>query len=196
MSKVFLLSLIMISLTCRVDAQKMQTNYGVVDSTHHSLAYKILHDKYDNVIAYTTEGYWQSNRISYVFIGVKGKMYSKGSIHLKRDKDHTWSKPVVKQKKVNSDKGAYIFMELDKMGLWKLNVDSLNNQNEKNQDGSINKITLFDATNYRFELINGDNYLPIEAYAPEQFLEELPQYKQREPFIKIRDRFLQDYKAL
>nr|WP_157536090.1 hypothetical protein [Mucilaginibacter sp. L294] len=175
-------------------AQKPAINYGKVDSIDHSFVYKTLHNKYDEIIAYTTEGYWQSDKINYLLLASKNGEYFKGVLYLKRTKGNKWSEPVVKLKKAK--KGKAIIEQLNTSGLWRLSPDSLNDQNKKNSDGSIETLTLHDGTNFRFELISADKFLAIETYQPEYFLEEMPYSTQRRVFIKIRDRFLKDYKAL
>jgi hypothetical protein len=74
-------------------AQKPPVNYGLPDSTSYSIAYKILHDKYDYAIAYTTEGYWESDRIHYDVIAFKNGTYFKGSVFSKRHKAYNWPMP-------------------------------------------------------------------------------------------------------
>ena len=177
-------------------AQKPAINYGLVDSIDHSFAYKTLHNSYDEIVAYTTEGYWQSNRINYNLIVSKNGAYFKGSLHLERTKGGKWSKPLVKLKKVSTIQTKAIIKRLNSSGLWRLNQDSLYDQNKQNLDGSVTKLILHDGVNYRFELISSNNFLAIETYAPEYFLEEMPKSTSRQFFIKIRDKFLKGYKTL
>ena len=177
-------------------AQKPAINYGLIDSNDHSFAFKSLHNSYDSIIAYTTEGYWQSNKINYTVIALKKGTYFKGFLHLERTKDNIWSEPVVKLKKANSTETKAIIEQLSASGLWKLSPDSLNDQNKKNPDGGVTALTLHDGVNFRFELISANKFLAIESYAPEYFLEEIPYSTQRSKFIKIRDKFIKDYKAL
>jgi hypothetical protein len=92
-------------------------------------------------------------------------------------------------KKTDTVRAKAVIDELTKSGLWQLSNDSLNNQTQKQPNGTVANLTLHDGTNYRFELIKGPYFLAVGSYAPEYFLEELPQARQREKFIKIRDRF-------
>jgi len=177
-------------------AQKPEINYTGLDSQRHSLAYRLFSDKFDTVIAYTTEGYWQSDNSHYYILAVKGGFYYKGTVNSKRVSTGNWSKPYFKLKKVEPKKARGLIEYLNKSNLWGLSRDSLNNQKQRNPDGTFSELTLQDATNYRFELITPDNYSIIDAYSPEYFLEELPEYIQRAQFIKIRDRFLSAYKEL
>ena len=176
-------------------AQKLTTDYGS-QTSGYTMAYNLLHDKFDTVIAYTTEGYWQSNNMDYYILANNDGEYFKGRITAKRKKDKSWTSPLVSFKKVNRMKAEAIVKRLQESGLWVLNVDSLNNQIENKPDGTASMHTLSDGVSYRFELIQNNKLLSIEAYAPEYFNKVLPQYKQRDTFIKIRGEFLKDYSTL
>ncbi|MET3978013.1 hypothetical protein ABIB62_000579 [Mucilaginibacter sp. UYP25] len=195
MKNLIYVTLLVVGFPYCICVQKTPVNYGIADSANYSLAYKNLHSTFDQTIAYTTEGYWLSYRIIYSFVSVKNKTYFKGSITLKRNKNH-WTTPLIKYNEVNTKKAVAIFKQLVEMGLWTLNVDSLNNQNQRNPDGSISKLTLNDGTNYRFELIEPHQFSSVEAYEPEYFLKELPQFKQRELFIRVLDAFKKAFKTL
>jgi hypothetical protein len=177
------------------NAQKSPINYGIKDSSGYSVAYKMLHNTFNETVAYTTEGYWQSDHIAYIFIGFKDNSYFKGAISLKRNKG-TWTVPVIRYKKVNPGKALAIVKNLENHGLWKMNMDSLNINSEENPDGTITKSTVSDGINYRFELIKDVFFLPIETYEPEYFLSRFPQYSQRKQFLKMRDNFLNAFKSL
>ena len=79
--KVLSWSLVMILLSYRLYAQEVPNNFNTVDSTKYSLLYKTLHHKYDEIIGYTTENYWQSDHCDYVFLGVKNGNYFKGTVN-------------------------------------------------------------------------------------------------------------------
>lgn len=177
-------------------AQKPNVNYGIIDSTDHSFAFKTLHNLYDEVIAYTVEGYWRSDRINYAIVASKNGEYFKGSLYLKRTPNNTWTKPAYKFKKVNPLKVKALLANLENAGLWRLNVDSLNNQEKKTADGMVTHVTLSDGMNFRFELFSIDKFLTIQSYEPDYFLKKMPLSTQRDIFIKIRDRFVKDYQAL
>ncbi|QXV66192.1 hypothetical protein INP83_03620 [Mucilaginibacter sp. 21P] len=177
-------------------AQPLPCNYGVIDSSQHSMAFAQLHEKYDRIVAYTTEGYWQSNVIYYALIAEKQGVYYKGTMICKRKVDKSWLAPVLKMKPANTKKAKVIIDKLNEANLWKIKTDSLNNQIHHNADGYSVASSLSDGTNYRFELIAGDKFIAIEAYEPDWFAEKLPEYTQRKQFIKIRDEFLKAYKIL
>lgn len=178
-------------------AQKMQVNYGLADSQRTpSIAVRALQENFDYVVAFTHEGYWESNQIYYAIIAVKKGVYSKGIIRLKRDNKGKWSVPSVKIKKVIADSAKAIVNYLDASGLWQLNADSLNNQTAKMPDGKTQELTLYDGTNYRFELIKPQSVLMVNAYDPEYFAEMIPEYLGRKKFVRLKDWFWNAYKRL
>ncbi|HMG07485.1 MAG TPA: hypothetical protein VK609_03185 [Mucilaginibacter sp.] len=87
-------------------------------------------------------------------------------------------------------------MALSLARLWSVSRDSLNIHERRNKNGTVTKLSVYDDNNYRFEVFNKDNFAIIESYAPEYFLEELPENKILERFIKVRDWFVVNYKIL
>ena len=178
-------------------AQKMAVNYGLAEEQNiPSIAADMLQGKYDYAIAYTTEGYWESNQVHYLVLAMKDGIYYEGTIGTKRTKDGKWPAARMKMNRANLTRSKRIISYLDTSGLWQLNQDSLNNQYIKMPDGKTEWMTIHDATNYRFERINPSGVLLVYAYAHDEFFANKPKNNDRRKFISIRDRFLNFYKAL
>lgn len=173
--------------------QKAAINYGLAQQDSvPSIAVKLLQHQYGYSVAYTTEGYWQSDHLSYIFLAFKSGIYYMGAINAHRT-GKQWSMPIIQVKKVRAGWAKGLFSYLEDAGLWKLNRDSLNCQKIVDENGKTEDLKIFDATNYRFELIKSDDVLMIDSYAPEDFL-NYKQDKGRALFIRIRDQFLKTMK--
>ena len=169
----------------------MPINYGLAENLKvKSIAVKVLQNKYEYSIAYTHEGYWESNRIDYLVLSYKSGSYYKETIHLDRSKNGKWSAAETSSDEIDAEKAKNFVTYLDSSEFWHLNPDSLNNQEIKTEDGKIKTQTIFDATNYRFELIKPDSVVMLDTYAPEYFLTEYQRDMGRKLFIKIRDTFI------
>ncbi|TWR28692.1 hypothetical protein FPZ42_05670 [Mucilaginibacter achroorhodeus] len=93
-------------------AQPLPRNYGVIDSSQHSMAFAQLHEKYDRIVAYTTEGYWQSNVIHYALIAERQGVYYKGTIMCEQKDDETWPDPVLIIKTTDTKKQKQFLISL------------------------------------------------------------------------------------
>jgi hypothetical protein len=161
-----------------------------------SFVYQNIHDQYDLVLAYTQFGYWNSNIKSYALLAFKNGNWYKGSLYSKRNKHNQWSKPKLKFKKAETSKVLEIIDHLNAADLWGMSRDSLNIRERKNKDSSVTKLTISDDNNYSFEVFDKNDFAIIESYAPEYFLEELPENMILQRFIKVRDWFRVNFKAL
>ncbi|WPU94386.1 hypothetical protein SNE25_02475 [Mucilaginibacter sabulilitoris] len=126
----------------------------------------------------------------------KDGVWYKGYLYSKRLKSNVWSKPKIKLRRVENSKVLKIVDYLNSANLWSMNRDSLNIHERRNKDGSIEKLSVYDLDNDRFEIFDKNRFVIIESYAPEYFLEELPENKILEHFIKVRDWFTVNYEAL
>lgn len=161
-----------------------------------SFIYQNIRGLYNQGLAYTQSGYWNSNTKSYTLLLFKNGVWYKGYLYSKRINNNVWSKPRLKLKKAKTNKVIEIFNGLNSAGLWTMSKDSLNIHERRNREGGVTKLSLYDGYNYHFEIFNGENLAIIESYAPEYSLEELPENKILERFIKARDWFVINYKVL
>ncbi|MDB4919267.1 hypothetical protein [Mucilaginibacter sp.] len=161
-----------------------------------SLIYKNLRNQYDFIIAYTAESYWWSNKANYNILALKNGLWLKGHLYSQKRKNDTWRKPIVILKEVDPDSASYIIKHLDSAGFYQLNRDSLNISERRINERTVQRISISDGVNCRFEILSKNDFLIIESYAPEFFIEKMPEIKSRGFFIKYRDWFLLKYKAL
>ena len=187
--KVYLIC-VLLSLASMVKAQVpvIISNTTEKDKTESGI-YQAFNGKYDFVIAYTNPSFWRSNILQYKILALKNNSWSYISYDFYK-KGKSWSKPRIKERPFNFHKAETLIELLEQNHFWLLSRDSLNIQERRNSDGSVSKFNMYDDTNHKFEIITTSNYVIIEAYAPEYFLEVLPEIKSRELFIKCRNIFL------
>jgi len=161
-----------------------------------SIIYKNFHNQCDFIMAYSVSSYWRGNTAQYNLLALKDGVWLKGYLHTQKRKNNTWRKPLVVFKEVDPDSASYIMKYLDSAGFYSLNRDSLNISERRVNDDNIQRITISDAINYKFEILSRNDFLVIESYAPEFFFEKMPEIKSRGAFIKLRDWFLLKYKVL
>jgi hypothetical protein len=161
-----------------------------------SIIYKNFSSKYDLLIAFIRESYWWSNLKDYSLLAFQNGVCLKGYIYSKKNKHGIWSKPKIKFKAVNCDSANYIVKYLNDGGFYSLNRDTLNINRKKINDKQNKVYSIDDGVNYKFEIISKKDFLIIESYMPEYFLEKIPELKSRATFIKCRDWFLSKYKSL
>ncbi|TWR29832.1 hypothetical protein FPZ43_08230 [Mucilaginibacter pallidiroseus] len=191
------LALFLLFISIAAFAQKLPLNYGLaMERGVPSIAAEALKAKFDTALAYTNEGFWRSNTISYVFVSVKEKTYYKGSISTRRLSKGNWHSAKVKFKKINTLQGKKLFQYVNKSALWTLNPDSLNDQRVRDEKGKLQEIKVYDGSNNVFEKITSFDCLTIQAYAPEVFIKEYQLDNGRKKFIAVRDYFLSRYRKL
>lgn len=156
---------------------------------NESTIQKTFEGKYDFLIAYTEESYWWSDRQLYQILALKDGKWSLITLASKKKKSGEFRKPTIKVSSYDKDKAQLLLNQLDQIGFWTLSTDSLNITQRENPDSTVMRYTLSDAVNYKFEIMTKEGYKVIEAYAPEHFLEKLPEIKSRQKFIIGRDIF-------
>ena len=85
---------------------------------------------------------------------------------------------------------------LNDAGFYSLNRDSLNISSKKINDKQNEVFSVDDGINYKFEILSKSDFLIIESYEPEYFLQKIPELRSRKEFVKCRDWFLVKYKNL
>ena len=127
----------------------------------------------------------------YNLLGYKNGQWQKIYYITKRKKSGKWEKPSIRFKNFDSSWADSLLDFWGKEKFWTLNSDSLN-INERAIPGTtkIQKFLVSDSPNYRFEIIQKDQYLSIESYAPDYYLEKMPEIKCRATFIKCREKFV------
>ncbi|WP_206684043.1 hypothetical protein [Pontibacter beigongshangensis] len=145
--------------------------------------------QYDFLVAYTEESYWWSDRQFYQILALKDGKWSLITLVSKRKKNGDFRKPTIRVSSFEKDKAQLLLNQLDQLSFWTLNSDSLNITRRENPDSTVTTYTISDAVNYKFEVMTKEGYKVIEAYAPEHFLEKLPEIKSRQKFIIGRDIF-------
>ena len=181
-----LAGVVFLLLVFRAEAQlpHIKSNFTLEDQ-NQSVVYKIFSGKYDFVIAYTAQSYWWSNKYNYDILAKKGGVWFNIRLNAER-KNGNWPYPKIKTSRVEKNSFDSLIDTLTKQQFWTLNIDSLSDQRGE---------SLFDATNYRFEILEGKSFRIIESYAPEYFLNSFPDMLARKSFIKSRDAFVKTYKT-
>ncbi|MCG2612607.1 hypothetical protein LZZ90_13940, partial [Flavobacterium sp. SM15] len=167
---------------------EIKSNATEEDKTE-SIIYSLLSNKYEFIIAYTTQCYWWSDKKNYVVYAFKNNTWEKIIVDSKRKKNGNWTKPKSKSHIISNQKANELIQTLSKKSFWDLKREELNIDKQKNDDGSVTKFSLHDGVNYRFEIITKQDFRIIESYEPEYFLEKMPEIKERKIFINCRDDF-------
>ncbi|GAA4313786.1 hypothetical protein [Nibribacter koreensis] len=156
---------------------------------NNSVIYKAFHDQYDFLISYSEESYWWSNRCEYRILATKDDAWYCLRYTSKQKNDKSFSKPFITKQKIRKKKGDLLLDELSRLGFWTLNQDSLNYTTKHNGGGRTTTYTVSDGVNYKFEILTREEFKTISAYEPDYFIQELPEYKQRQMFIYSRNAF-------
>jgi hypothetical protein len=200
MMKLYMVLFIISLLLLFVSFTKAQTPILKTNTSENeratSIIYKNFSNQYDLLIAYTSESYWYSSIRNYQILAFKNSTCLKGYFYSKKNKHNVWSKPKIKFKGINCDSANSIVKHLNDAGFYSLNRDSLNINRRKINGRQDEILSVDDGVNYKFEIFNKNNFIIIESYMPEYFLQKIPELKSRETFIKCRDFFLLKYNAL
>ncbi|MCP2045265.1 hypothetical protein [Pontibacter sp. HSC-36F09] len=157
---------------------------------NESTIQKNLEGKYDFLIAYTEESYWWSDRQFYQILALKDGQWDLITLASKKKKNGDFRKPKIRVSSFDNNKAQLLLNQLDHLSFWTLSSDSLNITQREDPDSTLTTYTLYDAANYKFEIMTKEGYKIIEAYAPDHFLEKLPEIKSRQKFIAGRDIFI------
>ncbi|MBD1399019.1 hypothetical protein H9Q13_17755 [Pontibacter sp. JH31] len=185
--KILLLHILLLLSTCGYG--QIPVIHSDSNQSNESTIYKNFEGKYDFLIAYTEESYWWSDRQFYQILALKDGQWNSITLASKKKKNGDFRKPTIKVNSYDKENAQLLLSQLDQLGFWTLNSDSLNITQRENPDSTVTAYTLSDAANYKFEIMTKEDYKIIEAYTPEHFLEKLPEIKSRQKFITGRDIF-------
>jgi len=195
--KIAVIIVLLLSGTLNIKAQTLNLKSNTTPSEREtSIIYKNFADQYDLLIAYTRESYWWENLKDCNVLAFKDGVCLKGYIYSKKNKNGIWSKPKIKLHEVNCDSAKMIQTYLNDAGFYTLNRDTLNINHKEINDKQDAVFSVDDGVNYKFEILTKKDFLIIESYEPEYFLQKIPELRTREEFIKCRDWFLSKYKNL
>ena len=171
----------------------IKTNTAI-EEQNKSTIYKTFKGQYNLLIAYSEDGYWWSNKQYYEILALKDSGWFRLSLTSRKKKDGSFTKPTIIKKKINETSGEIILNQLQEIGFFTLDRDSLNIKTKLINDSISEHYTTSDGVNYRFEILSEENFRVIEAYEPEYFLEKLPEFKKRQKFIIGRNLYKTIYK--
>jgi len=159
-----------------------------------SVIFKNFSGQYDFIISFTRESYWWGNKRFFWILGHKQDHWEKLFLSEKQKKNSEWSKPVISKEEFNQNNADSIVNFFNQNRFWELNRDSLNINQREIDDKKNQVFSISDAVNYKFEILSKQEFLIIACYAPEHFLEKIPEIKCREVFIRCRDFFISQLK--
>ncbi|HVS93299.1 MAG TPA: hypothetical protein VHE59_14775 [Mucilaginibacter sp.] len=157
--------------------------------------YNNFHDNYDFVISCNSQSYWWSDKKIYEVLAYGNGHWERISLYSKRHHNGKWSKPYIKIDSFDNERAEKLIELFNKNDFWHLSNDSLNIHQKRINDTLFKTYDISDDVNYKFEIMTKNDFLIIQCYAPEYFLEKIPEIKSREVFIKCRDEFLSAYKS-
>jgi len=194
--RVMLLSLPVLCLASITNAQirSFKANASEKQKTE-SVIYKNFVNECDLMIAYTRESFWWGDYKYYDLMALNKGIWYKGYLSSQLLKSGKWTYPKVRFKKIDPDSAKAIVDYVDSSGLLMLSRDSLR-ITDRIVGGKRYPHSLSDGVNYKFEILVKNELETIEAYAPDFFLEKIPEIKTRAEFIKFREWFELKYMAL
>ncbi len=152
-----------------------------------------LPDKADFVLVYSQESFWSSNTENFKLLAREGNEWTTWTYYRKwKSSSDVYDNKEKKRKKyfnkwavVDSSSVEELFDSLALTSLWKLSIDSLNEDR-----GYV----VSDAMNYRFQLEDGIHRQILETYAPEYYLKKFPDMQQRILFLQAKEIFCRWWK--
>ena len=143
--------------------------------------------EYDQIFSYTIESYWLEEQTYHIF-GFDGREWKLIKWTVKFDNNGQVVKERLKTKSFSSRKLLEMLSFFEANKFWTLDQDSLNLDERDHGDGSSMVWMIDDGSNDKFETYNNGIYRITSSYEAKR-LQELVPTKQREIFIKCKDKF-------
>jgi hypothetical protein len=144
-------------------------------------------DKYDQILSFTRESYWNSQKIYILFGRTNGK-WERIKWTLKLDKDKNIIRTKIRKMSFMKDEFQELLTFFDTQNFWTFELDSLNLHEEVGDDGSSTLWTKTDGTTDSFEVLRNGQHRQLSSYEAEYFQELIP-VEQRRKFIECRNKF-------
>lgn len=168
-----------------------------------TIVYQTLKDKYDFVLSYGVSTGWQiGDTASFDILARKNKSWKK--IRIKYSTRNPSGMAKIEIAKFKKQKAEQLMEQLNNIGFWSLNNDSLNIKEIKPKTPSenfvkndtvfivadrIRRYSIVDGSSYRFEIIKKKSVQVYHCESPEAYLSTFPEIKATIIFIKAKDAF-------
>jgi hypothetical protein len=144
--------------------------------------------KTDFIIAYSEESYWWSNTENFKLLAQAGSIWTIWTYNRKwKSSSDVYNNKGIKKKKyykkiaeIDSLSVKYLFDSLTAINFWTLNLDSLNEKRGR---------SISDQINCKFQIENSAGRKILESYAPEYYISQFPDMRQRIIFLQGKDIF-------